>query len=83
MKKSLQKTLTCEVLGYPVLLLEGMGQKCLLLSLKCKISAIRLVEKACIFLVLLIATIQIPMECKTQESKVGYTKPLNLNQTKT
>ena len=39
-----------------------------LLSLKCKISAIWLVETACIFLIFLIATVHISMECETQES---------------
>ena len=39
-----------------------------LLSLKCKITAIWLVETACIFLIFLIATVQISMECETQES---------------
>ena len=38
------------------------------LSLKCKIFAISLVETACIFLICLIATVQIWMECETQES---------------
>ena len=37
-------------------------------SLKCKISAIWLVETACIFLIFLIATVQISMECESQES---------------
>ena len=48
------------------------------LSLKCKISAVRLVGTACIFLIFLIATVQISMECETQESEAGYTKKLNL-----
>ena len=43
------------------------------LSLKCKISAIWLVETAWIFLIFLIATKQISMECETHESEVGYT----------
>ena len=34
-----------------------------LLLLKCKISAIWLVEKLCIFLIYLIATVQISMKC--------------------
>ena len=38
------------------------------LSLKCKISAIWLVETTCIFLILLFANEQISMECETQES---------------
>ena len=38
------------------------------LSLKCKISAIWLVETACIFLIFLIATVQISMDCEMQES---------------
>ena len=36
--------------------------------LKCQISAIWLVETASIFLIFLIATVQILMECETQES---------------
>ena len=43
-----------------------------------KISAIRLVETACVFMIFLIATVQISMACETQESKAGYTKHLNL-----
>ena len=35
------------------------------LSLKCKTSAIWLVETACISLILLTATVQISMECET------------------
>ena len=38
------------------------------LSLKCNISAIWLVETACIFLIFLIATEQISMKCEIQES---------------
>ena len=38
------------------------------LSLKYKISAIWLVETASMFLIFLIATVQISMECETQES---------------
>ena len=38
------------------------------LSLKCKISAVWLVETACIFLIFLIATVQMSMKCETQES---------------
>ena len=48
------------------------------LLLKCKISAIWLVETACIFPMFLIATAQISMKCETQESETGYTKYLNL-----
>ena len=48
------------------------------LSLKCKISAILLVETAFIFLIFLIATVQISMECETQECEVGHTKHLDL-----
>ena len=48
------------------------------LLLKCKISAIWLVETACIFPIFLIATTQISMECETQESETEYTKYLNL-----
>ena len=44
------------------------------LSLKCKISAIWLVETACIFLIFLIATVQISMECET------YICRYNINQ---
>ena len=40
----------------------------LILMLKCKISAIWLVETAHIFLIFLIATVHISMECETQES---------------
>ena len=39
-----------------------------ILSLKCKISGIWLVKIACMFLISLIATVQISMECKTQEN---------------
>ena len=45
---------------------------------KCKISAIWLVETAHIFLICLIAAVQISMTYETQESEVGYTKHLNL-----
>ena len=38
------------------------------LLLQCKISAIWLVETACIFLIFLITTVQISMECETQKS---------------
>ena len=38
------------------------------LSLICKISAIRLVKAACIFLIFLIVPVHISMECETQES---------------
>ena len=38
------------------------------LSLKCKTSAIWLVEKVCILLSFLIATVQISIECETKES---------------
>ena len=58
-------------------------QKYDLLSLNCKISAIWLVETACIFLIFLIATVQISVECETQESEAGYTKNLNLHIPKT
>ena len=53
------------------------------LSLKCKISAIWLVEKECIFLIFLIATVQISMKCEKQESKTGLKKHLNLYWPKT
>ena len=39
-----------------------------LLSLKCKISAIWLVETACIFLIFLITTVPISIECEKQET---------------
>ena len=38
------------------------------LSLKCKVSAISLLETACIFLILLIATVQILLEYEIRES---------------
>ena len=41
-----------------------------------KISPVWLVEKACIFL-FFIATVQISMDCKSQESETGYAKHLN------
>ena len=44
-----------------------------LLSLKSKISAIWLIEKACI-----VAAVQISMECEAQESSTGSAKYLNL-----
>ena len=50
----------------------------LALSLKCKISAIWLVETACIFLIFLIVKVQMLMECEMQESKARCTKYLNL-----
>ena len=40
----------------------------LYLTLKWKISAIWLVETVCIFLIVLIASVEISMECETQES---------------
>ena len=49
---------------------------CMVLSLKCKISAIWLGETVCIFLIFLIATVQVSMECETQENEVY--KHLNL-----
>ena len=48
------------------------------LSLRWKISAIWLVEAACIFLILLFVTVQISVEYETLESEVWYTKHLNL-----
>ena len=48
------------------------------LPLKWKISVISLVEAACIFLIILIATVQISMGCKTQENQATSTKHLNL-----
>ena len=36
-----------------------------MVSLKCKISAIWLVETACIFLIFLIAAVEILIECET------------------
>ena len=47
------------------------------LLLKCKISEIWLVETACMFQIILIATVQISMEYETQESEAGHTKHLN------
>ena len=44
------------------------GTRYLVLLLKCKISTISLVEKACIFVIFLTATVEISMECETQES---------------
>ena len=44
------------------------------LSLKCKISVIWLIETAFIFLIFLIATVQISMECETQERYAGVYK---------
>ena len=38
------------------------------LSLKGKISVILFFEKECIFLIFLIDTVHIPMECETQKS---------------
>ena len=35
-------------------------------------------QTACIFLIFLIATVQISAECETQESEAGYTKHLTL-----
>ena len=37
-----------------------------------------LIERACIFLILLIATVHILMACETQESEAGYAKHWNL-----
>ena len=51
----------------------------MVLSLKCKISAIWLVETTCILLIFLTATVQISMECETQENEAEYTKHLNLH----
>ena len=45
---------------------------------KCKISAIWLVETASIFLIFLIATVQMWMGCETQEYEGRYTKHLNV-----
>ena len=41
-----------------------------------------MVETACTFLIFLIATVQISMEYKAQESQAGYTKYLNSHKTK-
>ena len=49
-----------------------------MLSLKCKISIIWLVETLCIFLMFLITTVQMSMGCEMQESKAGYTEHWNL-----
>ena len=35
-------------------------------------------EKACILMIFLITTVQISMECQTQEREAKYTKHLNL-----
>ena len=48
------------------------------MSLKCKVSAIRLVDTACIFLIFAIAAVQISVGCETQETEAGYTKHLTL-----
>ena len=40
----------------------------ILLLLKFKVTAVLLVETVCTFLILLIATVEISMECETQES---------------
>ena len=50
---------------------EGLRSYYTKLLLKCEVSAIWLVEKECIFLIFLIATVQISVECETQESKTG------------
>ena len=42
------------------------------LSLKCKTSAISLVETACMFLIFLITSMQISMECETKESEAKF-----------
>ena len=46
-------------------------QRYMLLSLKCKISAILLVGTAYIFLIFLIATVQMSTECDAQGSEAG------------
>ena len=38
-----------------------------------------MVETVCIFLIFLIPTLQILVECETQESKVEYTKRIYIN----
>ena len=40
-------------------------------------SIVWLVETACIFLIFLLGTVQISMECETQDSQAGYTRYLN------
>ena len=50
-----------------------------ILLLKCKISEILLFKTACIFLIFLITTMQISMECETQESQAGYIKHFSLH----
>ena len=52
-------------------------------DLKCKISAIRLVEKACISLIFLNAKVQISMEFETRERQAGSTTHLDLYYPKT
>ena len=42
------------------------------LSLKCKTSAISLVETASMFLIFLITSMQISMECETKESEAKF-----------
>ena len=42
------------------------------LSLKCKTSAISLVETACMFLIFLITSMQISMECEMKESEAKF-----------
>ena len=44
------------------------------LSLKCKTSAISLVETACMFLIFLITSMQISTECETKESEAKFAK---------
>ena len=46
-------------------------------------SAIWLVKTALILVIFLIATVQMSMECETQENYAGYTKHLNLHWHKT
>ena len=65
--------------AYFVTYLHEKRGKYLLLSLKCKLSAIWLVETSCVFPIFLIATVQISMESETQESEEGYTKHFNLH----
>ena len=57
--------------------IKTIRQYNLKLSLNCKIPAIWLVDRACKFLMFLIATVQISMECETQESKARCAKHLN------
>ena len=68
-KRKRKKGIESDVrLGFNLCAIYDIHDQLIYLSLKCKISAIWLVEAAWIFLIFLFATMQISMGCETKEN---------------